>query len=412
MLIRGSATSTSTKSVGLSNYHEQKMYFSKIKRLTFGSTILAIVLQGAWGPAAANSSFVSSRPSSATGAPIVGELPGDVPQGATVLRGSILAVDDESRLRSCADVYGAPSAGVTYAGGPITESRYSLPDGTPAAWERTAGKCLRLHEEHRTVTCPTTMQGTIIERRTFTEHDDGSITADTGWVEQSRSCEFYKVNDEYEEATASCPSDQMGGVTQRRTFEMWSDGSTRNFSAWSEVARSCSYYRVSVQTESRQAACPSNQNGSITQQRTYETWSDGTIRGATAWVETARTCAYYLVSTQTEQTTVACPAGQTGSIVQQRSYQLWSDGSARNHTAWAQISNSCVTPAPSVPPTAAGIYRQCQSTQSMGACMALLAQPGYSIFPATQQGPYAVVFICASPYVNKTGFYPNMLCSL
>lgn len=142
--------------------------------------------------------------------PNSGELPGDVPQGATVLRGSILAVDDESRVRSCIDVYGAPSAGVTYAGGPITESRYSLPDGTLAAWERTAGQCLRLHEEHRTVTCPTTMQGTIIERRTFTEHDDGSITADTGWVEQSRSCEFYKVSDEYEEATASCPSDQMG----------------------------------------------------------------------------------------------------------------------------------------------------------------------------------------------------------
>ncbi|KPX40933.1 hypothetical protein ALP68_01719 [Pseudomonas ficuserectae] len=38
-----------------------------------------------------------------------------------------------------------------------------------------------------------------------------------------------------------------------------------------------------------------------------------------------------------------CPSGQSGQIIQSRTYEVWTDGSVRNYSAWNVSSNSCVS---------------------------------------------------------------------
>lgn len=58
------------------------------------------------------------------------------------------------------------------------------------------------------------------------------------------------------------------------------------------------------------------------------------------------TAAVYYVSTQTETQWLSCPANTpSGSIYQTRTYELWSDGSARNYSGFS-VYNSCYNIAP------------------------------------------------------------------
>lgn len=303
--------------------------------MAFGSLTMPSIVSA--NPA----TFVSSRPANSNGAAMIGTLPGDIPTGATVFKGSVSELGGETRTRSCAEIYGTPSVGVTYSGGPITEYRYTLSDGSPSPWSYQSGACQRRHEETRTAACPGTQQGDIVERRTYTVLDDDSVTDDSGWVELSRSCDYYKVSDGFEVQEGACPQSQTGSITMRRTFESWSDGSKRNYSAWVETSRSCSYFLVANKAETREVECPVNQRGAITQRRTYEQWSDGTNKNYSAWAEIGRTCAYYWVSNQVEARQVACPVNQSGAVYQQRTYEVWSDSTYRNYGAWVETGRTC-----------------------------------------------------------------------
>jgi len=65
-----------------------------------------------------------------------------------------------------------------------------------------------------------------------------------------------------ESRTNNCPSGQSGVITQSRTFERWSDGSNKNYSAWVVSGNSCIANSI-VLKPNRQDLCPVGYTGSI-----------------------------------------------------------------------------------------------------------------------------------------------------
>ncbi len=155
------------------------------------------------------------------------------------------------------------------------------------------------------------------------------------------AADTYFVRVESEAQAASCPLDRPAGNIQlRRTYELWSDGSRRNYSGWSETSRSCNPVYNSTQTEYRNQTCPAAQpQGTINQRRTYEVWSDGSQRNDSGWTTTSNTCTAVYSSSASETRQLACPAATpTGPWTQRRTYDVYSDGSRRNESAWTDTA--------------------------------------------------------------------------
>lgn len=108
--------------------------------------------------------------------------------------------------------------------------------------------------------------------------------------------------------------------------------------------------------ETQQVACPAGQIGSITQERDGNCTGPGNALVYTAWTTTDNTCATAVTppptvtppvvadscSTETFTRVEACPAGQTGHIIQQRTL----DSCAGTYTPWTTTSTTCHSPDP------------------------------------------------------------------
>ncbi|MCW4454805.1 type II secretion system GspH family protein [Flavobacterium sp. MXW15] len=108
--------------------------------------------------------------------------------------------------------------------------------------------------------------------------------------------------------------------------------------------------------ETQQVACPAGQIGSITQERDGTCTGPGNALVYTAWTTTDNTCAAAVsppptvtppvvadsCSTETFTRVEACPAGQTGHIIQQRTL----DSCAGTYTPWTTTSTTCQSPVP------------------------------------------------------------------
>lgn len=140
-----------------------------------------------------------------------------------------------------------------------------------------------------------------------------------------------------------CPASQPGGVwTQSRTYELWSDGSHRNPSAWSDVTKTCAATPVGRGTEAQSLTCPASQpKGIWTQTRTFDLWSDGNKTNFSPWIDSAKTCAAGIQSTQTESRIVSCAIGEIGSIKETQTNEVWTDGTKRNYSGWKVSSSNC-----------------------------------------------------------------------
>lgn len=102
---------------------------------------------------------------------------------------------------------------------------------------------------------------------------------------------------------------------------------------------------VERKTESKTLTCPSAQpNGTWIQERSYDLYTDGSQKNATAWADKTKTCAAIVVDSGTSTRTVNCPAPQTGLISQSKSYQKWSDGRIDYLTGWSVQANTCALP--------------------------------------------------------------------
>ncbi|WP_147478593.1 hypothetical protein [Pseudomonas amygdali] len=202
----------------------------------------------------------------------------------------------------------------------------------------------------RTIACPAGQTGSIVQSVSVNGNNvgcDGNVYWGNAKV-ISNTCvaaapvvsfSYYG----YTNSTQSCPPTQPQGIinTQQR-YEVWSDGSTRNPSGWYETSRSCtaifSHYGYTNSTQT----CPATQpQGVINIQQRYEVWSDGSTRNASGWSEKSRTCVAIKSRTQTDSRSYSCPASQSGSITQSRTYDVWSDGTTKNYSAWVVSSNTC-----------------------------------------------------------------------
>ena len=207
--------------------------------------------------------------------------------------------------------------------------------------------------------------------------------------------------------TCAAPFDR-GNIQQQRTttvkYDLGNNPQT-SIGAWTTTSNTCNR----VVSTTNNLGCPSNQRGVNTQTRTYTEYQVGGITNDSGW-QTTNTCAFYLVSTGSEQQNLSCGAGYNGVITQSRTFENWSDGSRRNYSGWSTIGNSCVVAAP---PTIAGTFINCpvRGPTGMSDCVLLNQKPGTSVFPIQQSGNVATVLSCPSPYLYRSGTGMATLCS-
>lgn len=207
----------------------------------------------------------------------------------------------------------------------------------------------------KTVACPAGQTGTITYTCSYL-NDAGNNCQDKyfpsrhGWASAKvvnncvNSGPVYSYSTTQDQA-AGCPADRPSGyILQRRSYEVWSDGSTRNFGGWYNVADYCTAVYSYTGYNYTTSACPATQpSGIINLRQSYEVWTDGTIHNTSGWVTTSNTCVAVYQSTENSTQYLSCTApyaeGGNG-IGQTRSRQIWSDG-ARAWSAWTTVSNTC-----------------------------------------------------------------------
>lgn len=144
-----------------------------------------------------------------------------------------------------------------------------------------------------------------------------------------------------EQQVLACPAGQTGSITQQRSYSCV--GTTWTPGAYSTISNTCVATCTPPQPANEQQvlACPAGQSGAITQQRSYTcvgtTWTPG------AYSTISNTCVATTCSgpqPSPDQLILGCPAGQTGSITQRRTYSCvgttWTPG------AYQTIANTCV----------------------------------------------------------------------
>ncbi|RJX82285.1 Ig-like domain-containing protein [Pseudomonas sp. LS-2] len=251
-----------------------------------------------------------------------------------------------------------------------------------------------------TFACPAGQTGSIVMRCTFNLNTnveckinpDGTPKVPSQWTVRSNSCvaagpTFVATQSETQALT--CPATTPGGsIYQARTYDLYSDGSRQNYSGWT-VYNSCYAVYQSTQTENQQLTCPAaTPAGTNYQSRTYEVWTDGSIRNYSAWVQHPSCSAIYQ-STQTETQALACPTNTpSGTNFQTRTYDLWTDGSKKNYSSWTQ-HNSCYN----VTPTAINASLTTDE-DTKGSVTLTLSDDG--------PGPYTFEIVTASPYGTAT----------
>ena len=289
--------------------------------------------------------FISSRPTSANEASQV-TLPAAVPNQSIVLTNAdAVRLPTETQQLSCQSQYGVPAAGMTYVGGPIVQKRTQTSPGVWTAWAYQSGQCLRRTEEFRNDTnCPGGQTGVMVQKRVYDLKDDNSVANDTGWVTQSQTCAVYFVNAASETQSISCPGGQTGTIIQSRTYDLWSDGSKRNYSPWAATTNTCAITVIGTNYEMKQLDCQTGYSGMIFQRRSYDQYSDGTKTNYSAWSEVSNTCVPTVVGKTSTTQTLACTPPATGTIVQSREYYYDTNGALSRWAGdWVTVNNNCVT---------------------------------------------------------------------
>ena len=204
---------------------------------------------------------------------------------------------------------------------------------------------VRMGYDNTTQVCPSTQPSGVINiQQSYEVWSDGTIRNASGFKEVSRTCAAIYVRTGYDNGTATCPATHPSGIiTTKQSYDVWSDGSIRNVSGFKEVSRTCAAIYVRTDYDYGTQVCPAAQpSGIINTKQSYDVWSDGSIRNVSGFKETGRTCVAIKTDTKTQSRDNSCPAGQTGKVTQTRTYDVWSDGSTKNYSAWTVSKNTCV----------------------------------------------------------------------
>lgn len=159
----------------------------------------------------------------------------------------------------------------------------------------------------------------------------------------------------HETQNVSCPSGQTGTVTQERDGTCTGPGNSMVYTVWATTNDTCqdpvtppptvtppsSPDDCTVATYTRVLACPIGQIGQVVQARDHDTCA-GTY---TPWTTTSNSCQpsppANTCTPSTSQLVIACPAGQGGQIVQERSSTCATPTSPPTWSPPNVISNTC-----------------------------------------------------------------------
>lgn len=140
----------------------------------------------------------------------------------------------------------------------------------------------------------------------------------------------------------SCTTGSVGHVHQSRrhhcgpdplVYEAWARYTTAG--AWTETSNTCSPCPGS---ETRALTCPSGQVGSVSELRSFVCSGMGSWG---PWTQTSNTCS---ACPAPETQTLGCPLGQFGAVQEQRAYVCSGSGA---WGSWTLLSHTCATcPAP------------------------------------------------------------------
>ena len=202
----------------------------------------------------------------------------------------------------------------------------------------------------KNIACPAGQTGYITVSTTFSNQggvkcDNPSIywgNAKTTANTCVNSAPIYKET-KYDYGTKSCPAAQPSGIINtKQSYDVWSDGSIRNVSGFKEISRTCTPIYVRTDYDYGTKSCPAAQpSGIINTKQSYDVWSDGSIRNVSGFKETSRTCVPIKSQSETQYRENTCSTGQSGKITQSRTYDVWTDDTVKNFSTWVVIKNTC-----------------------------------------------------------------------
>lgn len=210
---------------------------------------------------------------------------------------------------------------------------------------------------YKTEPCPAGQTGLIYYR-----NDSTSTPIPSMWKETRRTC----VNNaptysytSYNYTTSPCPATQPSGIINlRQSYEVWSDGSVHNASAWSTTSNTCVAIYKTTENRYQSIACvaPYVEGGNgINQTSSRQVWSDG-AKEWSLWSTISSLC-YKTVSDAKDNSRKTCAEGQTGYRITEwrRTHKEYSADSGKtlaeietlneqNATVWAEVevANTCV----------------------------------------------------------------------
>ncbi len=260
-------------------------------------------------------------------------------------------VVSQSRSAFCASYYGSyewtpwTTVSQNCAACPAPETRVSTqnlacPTGQIGTWTQT-------RDEQRVADCP--KPGANGPSETYSWSD---WTGTSAWQTTTNTCAPICVlptpstENRWTSQSTACPSGQSGHNTWEReetrlatcpaptgnyTWSGWTaTGNTRNAS---NTCTTC------PAPQSQSLTCPAGQVGSIQQNRTFACSGEGSWN---AWTTTSNTC----TTCPTPQSqSLSCPSGQVGMIQQSRTFNCTGETGSWNN--WTTTSNTCVScPAP------------------------------------------------------------------
>lgn len=154
----------------------------------------------------------------------------------------------------------------------------------------------------------------------------------------------------------ACPADQPSGTwTQKRTYELWSDGSHKNVSGWTDVSKTCAVIPTqTVETKEgvEEVSCDSYY-GAVQGSYTGSVYKYGEhvsifANGQTTTIFNVKSiditsCTEEIQGLSTEYMNGDCPAGQTG-LIQYYRYKAVNGKSEAVYpygSDWVTLNNTC-----------------------------------------------------------------------
>ena len=213
----------------------------------------------------------------------------------------------------------------------------------------------------KVVACPAGQTGSIT-LSTGANNDSGQGCVGVYWGNarvKSNTCKvstpvYKSTTTEYR--TISCPEGQKGAIQQKRTFEVWTDGSTKNLSGWSDASNTCTVVPTQdterkdgveeVSCDSYYGAVAGSYSGSVYSYGEYvSSYNSGSMKTNTVFNVTSidtTSCNAQTTDMTAEYKTENCGPSETGS----KKYFRYKAINSKSEVTypygdWAILDNTC-----------------------------------------------------------------------